>query len=82
MKKTYALLICLLLSVSANSQSFIGAWESIVTNEKGDEIKTVVSFADGYQVMTSFEAKTGKFITTNGGSWNLVGDMMTERNRI
>ena len=79
MKKTYALLICLLLSVSANSQSFIGAWESIVTNEKGDEIKTVVTFADGYQVMTSFEAKTGKFITTNGGSWKLVGDMMTEK---
>ena len=79
MKKVVLVFICLSISLSASSQSFIGAWESISTNEKGDKIKTVVTFAEGYQVMTSYEAKTGKFISTNGGSWKLEGDTVTEK---
>ena len=79
MKKLFLLLICLVTTVTISAQSFIGAWEGISESKEGVEIRTVVSFADGYQVMTMFEAKSGKFITTNGGSWKLVGDTMTEK---
>jgi len=79
MKKIYVVLICVLLSVSASSQSFIGAWEGYHESEKGVKIKTVVTFAEGYQVMTRYEANSGKFITTNGGSWKLSGNTMTEK---
>tara|TARA_R110001606_G_scaffold379966_2_gene540245 strand:+ start:4668 stop:5378 length:711 start_codon:yes stop_codon:yes gene_type:complete len=79
MKKIYVVLICVLLSVSASSQSFIGAWEGYHESEKGVKIKTVVTFAEGYQVMTKYEANSGKFITTNGGSWKLSGNTMTEK---
>tara|TARA_R110001592_G_scaffold349244_1_gene644102 strand:- start:995 stop:1705 length:711 start_codon:yes stop_codon:yes gene_type:complete len=79
MKKIYVVLICVLLSVSASSQSFIGAWEGYHESEKGVKIKTVVTFAEGYQVITKYEANSGKFITTNGGSWKLSGNTMTEK---
>lgn len=79
MKKIVLVLICVLMTISANSQSFIGVWEGYHDSEKGIKIKTVVIFAEGYQVMTRYEVKTGKFITSNGGSWKLVGDTMTEK---
>ena len=79
MKNILVVLICALMSVSATSQSLIGAWEAFHESEKGVKIRTVVSIADGFQVMTSFEAKTGKFIATNGGSWKLIGDTVIEK---
>jgi len=79
MKKIVIALICVLMSVGAKSQNIIGAWEGYSESEKGEQIRSVVIFADGYQVMTSFEAETGKFIATNGGSWRLAGDTMTEK---
>ncbi|MCA0153512.1 membrane or secreted protein [Winogradskyella vincentii] len=36
-------------------------------------------FADGFQVLTTYNATTGEFINTNGGSWKLEGDVMTEK---
>lgn len=60
-------------------QGIIGAWENISANEQGDEVRNVVIFADGYQVATTYHATTGKFISTNGGTWRLEGDMMTEK---
>jgi len=74
------ILFCLFtLSVlSLQSQSFIGAWEGYHNSEDGTKIKNVVIFSDGYQVMTSYEAATGKFISTNGGTWKLDGDTMSE----
>jgi len=61
-----------------NAQSFIGAWEGYHTSADGDELKSVVIFADGYQAMSTYDAKTGEFISTNGGTWKLEGDTMTE----
>ena len=78
MKKLFLVLICVGMTISVNSQSFIGAWESFHDSEKGVKIKTVVVFTDGYQVMSMYEAETGKFVTSNGGSWKLNGDTMTE----
>jgi len=61
------------------AQSFIGAWERYHTTENGEELKSVVIFSDGYQVITTYNAKTGKFISTNGGTWKVTGDTMTEK---
>jgi len=60
------------------TQSFIGAWEGHSTADSGASQKSVVIFSDGYQVMTTYDSETGKFISTNGGTWNIEDDTMTE----
>jgi hypothetical protein len=78
MKKLSLLFLFICLSLGINAQSFIGAWEGFAESESGERIRNVVIFSDGYQVSTWFNAEDGKFIKTNGGSWKLDGDMMTE----
>ncbi len=79
MKIIIALLLCTFLSFGIKAQSFIGAWESYHTSENGENLKSVVIFSDGYQVITTYDSKTGKFISTNGGIWKLTGNTMTEK---
>jgi len=79
MKKIVILFVCIVASFGAKSQSVIGAWEGYHTSEKGEKLKSVVIFSDGYQVLTIYNADTGKFIHSNGGTWKLEGDTMTEK---
>ena len=79
MTKSISILITLLFSMSVYSQSLIGAWEGTHTLEDGTPTKNVVIFADGYQVISTYHAETGAFISTNGGTWNLEGNTMTEK---
>ncbi len=79
MKKLIVLLICIFLSFSIKSQSVIGAWELYHTSETGEKFKSVVIFSDGYQVLSTYDTKTGKFISSNGGTWKLESDTMTEK---
>ncbi|MEZ4797684.1 MAG: membrane or secreted protein [Flavobacteriaceae bacterium] len=79
MKKVLTLLAIALVSFSLKAQSPIGAWEMYSTNEIGDKLKSVVIFADGFQVISVYNADTGKFVSTNGGTWKLEGDKMTEK---
>lgn len=79
MKKITALLICTFLSFGIKAQSIIGAWEGYSTSDNGDKLKNVVIFADGYQVISIYNATSGKFVHSNGGTWKLEGDMMTEK---
>jgi hypothetical protein len=69
MKKLIVLFICSFLSFGIKAQSFIGAWEGYHTSEKGEKLKSVVIFSEGYQVITTYDSKTSKFISTNGGTW-------------
>lgn len=78
MKRASLLIFAFLFIFSIQAQSLIGAWERSTTSTKGDKIKNVVIFADGYQVSTFYNETTGKFISTNGGSWSLKDDMITE----
>lgn len=78
MKKITVLFICSFLSLGLNAQGFIGAWESYHTSKDGDSLKSVVIFGDGYQVIATYDSKTGMFIRTEGGTWKLAGDTMTE----
>jgi hypothetical protein len=53
--------------------------ESYSTSSTGAELKSVLIIADGYQVLTTYNATSGEFIHTNGGSWSLDGNVMTEK---
>lgn len=65
-------------SALLSAQSIIGAWERTDVSKEGDTLKSVVIFAEGYQVISTFHAKSGKFVHTNGGTWELDGTNMTE----
>ena len=80
MKKIIVFLISLSFSFVLHAQGIIGAWETNSVSENGDLLKSIVLFADGYQVLTTYNATTGKFIHTNGGTWKLEGNIMTEKN--
>ena len=79
MKKSFLLLLTSLFCTMIMAQSPIGAWERYHTSEDGNKLRSVVIFADGYQVLTIFDAETGAFIHTNGGTWKLDGNTMTEK---
>ena len=79
MKKIIFLIIYTLLVTNTNAQSFIGAWERNHNSENGEELKSIVIFSDGYQAISTYESKSGKFINSNGGTWELMGDTMTEK---
>ncbi len=79
MKKISLALVCMVLSFGIHAQSITGAWENHSTSENGDQLKTVLTFVNGYQVSTTFHAITGEFIETHGGSWILEGDVLTEK---
>ena len=79
MKKIIIFLICMSFSFVLHAQGIIGAWENTSTSKNGDLLKSIVIFADGYQVLTTYDATTGKFIHTNGGTWRLEGNIMTEK---
>lgn len=79
MKKIIVFLISMSFSFAINAQGIIGAWQTTSVSENGDQLKRVVIFAEGYQVLTTYDATTGQFIHTNGGTWKLEGDIMTEK---
>jgi hypothetical protein len=79
MKKIIFLIIYTLLVTNTNAQSFIGAWERNHNSENGEELKSVVIFSDGYQAISTYESKSGKFIYSNGGTWEINGNTMTEK---
>jgi len=78
MKKRGIFFICMIFSFVLQAQGIIGAWESYSTSKNGSKQRSVVIFADGYQVVATFDASTGKFIHSNGGTWKLEGNTMTE----
>lgn len=79
MRNTFLILLCSLLSYTINAQSLVGAWEHLTTSEDGRKVRNLAVFADGYQSLTSYDATTGEFIHSQGGSWTLDGDVLTEK---
>lgn len=79
MKKLSIVSVSLLICMNAClGQNLIGAWEWSETGEEGLRVKGVVTFSKSYQVAAWFDAETGSFIRTNGGTWILNGNTMTE----
>ncbi len=79
MKKIWIFLCFICPCFGLQAQDIIGAWENYVTSENGDKLRNVVIFADGYQVLTTYDVASGAFIHSNGGTWKLEGDVMTEK---
>lgn len=79
MKKILVWLICTFVSFGIQSQGIIGAWEGYHTSENGERLRSVVVFSDGYQAIATFDAASGKFLSSNGGTWKLTGKTMTEK---
>jgi len=78
MKKLLLIFLLVAGTLGLTAQGIIGGWERSHVSKDGDSLKSVVIFAEGYQVLTTFHAKTGKFVHTNGGTWSLDGTTMTE----
>ena len=80
MKYLITFITIILFSQNINSQNIIGSWERIQENESGITEKQIVIFSsNGFQSISIFNAKTGEFIYTNGGTWELNGDDLTEK---
>ena len=80
MKNIITLILLVLFSTSIKSQSLIGSWELTLENELGIKEKQIVIFSsNGFQSISIFNAETGEFIYTNGGTWELNGDNLTEK---
>ena len=80
MKNIITLILLVLFSTSIKSQSLIGSWELTQENELGIKEKQIVIFSsNGYQSISIFNAETGEFIYTKGGTWELNGDDFTEK---
>ena len=79
MKKIIIIIIYTFCIINVNAQNVIGAWERIHISEQGKNLKSIVIFSNGYQAISTYESESGKFIYSNGGTWNLKGDNMTEK---
>lgn len=79
MRKIIVLIMGVCFSLGSMAQSFIGAWEGYSTLENGEKLRSVVIFSDGYQVISTYNSTTGEFISSNGGTWKLSSDTMTEK---
>ncbi len=78
MKKILLFIAFATASVALSAQSLLGAWERLETTGEGQTLRNVVIFADGFQSSTWYDAETGAFLSTNGGSWSLDGSTLTE----
>lgn len=79
MKKIIVLIIYTFCIINVNAQNVIGAWERNHISKQGKNLKSIVIFSNGYQAISTYESESGKFINSNGGTWNLKGDNMTEK---
>lgn len=76
--KTYSTILLLLFSfLWSQSQSLVGAWESTIEHE-GKTLRNVVIISEGYQVATFYNAATGAFVGTNGGTWTIESNTLSE----
>ncbi|MEM7296816.1 MAG: membrane or secreted protein [Bacteroidota bacterium] len=75
--RKYLSIVLTLIAYVSSGQGLIGAWEWTETRD-GRQVRGVVTFTESFQAATWFDAETGAFIETNGGSWALNGTTMTE----
>jgi hypothetical protein len=76
--KTSLIFACLIAMINLSAQSLYGSWQTTYPGDDGNRVKMVVIFSEHYQVATQFRADNGDFMATNGGSWTLDGNTMTE----
>ena len=75
--RKYTFLICSLFCINTFAQSLVGAWEATFERD-GKQLRNVVIFSEGHQVATIYESESGAFLGTNGGTWSLEGNVLSE----
>ena len=73
------LIILLIVTQFLNSQSINGAWEKYKTNSEGTNDRYVAIFSNGFNSSTVYNNINGKFISSNGGSWYINGNLLTQK---
>ena len=66
-----------LMSFGTTAQNLVGAWEALIEQD-GKKLRNIAIFSEGHQVATFYDAETGAFIGTNGGTWLLEGNQLSE----
>lgn len=79
MKQIVLLLLGMAVVSLGNAQDLFGAWEGNHSSETGAKLTTILIFAEGYNVKTTFETQTGKFVATKGGSWRSSDGTLIEK---
>lgn len=74
-----ALLFCIFFTLASTAQNLIGAWENYNTLDDGNQVKNVIIYSDGFYAISTYHAKTGKFISTKGGSWKLKDNTLSQQ---
>lgn len=69
--------ITALIGFGTSAQTLAGAWEAIIEAD-GKKLRNVAIFSEGHQVATFYDAETGAFVSTNGGTWSLEGNQLSE----
>jgi len=78
-KFSITIIILILANLFSYAQSPVGAWERYYNDENGNAIRSVVIFSEKFQSIAMFDAKSGDFTYSNGGTWELNDNMMTEK---
>ena len=73
-----SVLFFMLISSCKQSNSIIGAWERYYIDIQGTQVRSVLIFSENFQCITMYKAQTGDFIYSNGGSWELNENIITE----
>ena len=79
LKFIFLFIISLSINFLCFSQNPIGAWERYYEDEDGTNMRSVVIFSEKFQSIAMFNADSGEFIYSNGGTWELNENMMTEK---
>ncbi|MFY0686352.1 MAG: membrane or secreted protein [Cyclobacteriaceae bacterium] len=80
MNKLFLLLglsISQILCFGQSDSELYGAWKFESEDGNGEKIICMVTITSSHQVATQFK-KDGTFISTNGGSWSLEGNTISE----
>lgn len=77
MNKAIFILFCILTTFEIMAQSPIGAWRADIDNGK-TVLKSVLILTDNYATFTTYNAESGEFISTTGGSWKFENNTITE----
>lgn len=81
MKATLLFFSCIFFSFgiqAQEAQEIIGAWERSYKSSEKENLKTILIVSKNHHVLTTYNADTGAFIETKGGSWTSEGDKIKE----
>lgn len=79
MKMRLVFVFSFVFSLCLAQPSLVGAWETEFTGERGEPLTITVIFSEKHQAMAMYNAK-GELIGTQGGTWKLENDILTEKN--